>query len=240
MIPNRPEFYGLPQDPIEVVNYFLDLRQNLRKRFCSFMDIGSIEEQYLDAAINLHVHLAGALPLCLSYKNRWAGHSESVDLNEFPVFIYIGESLKEKERTEPNSLVRLEPLDHCEMFIREMFESAAPVSSELLRRVADRKLCAILLAAGVAPRQDEDDIIKCSTGVEGELAKQAHRGIARFISEHKIGITAIRLNVIGNRLQCILPSALQEYLELRNLFPCPIYPELTLMKRAHMEMFHEG
>lgn len=45
----------LAQDAIEVVNYFLDLRENLRERFLSIFDIGSIEKQYLEGPTDIHL-----------------------------------------------------------------------------------------------------------------------------------------------------------------------------------------
>jgi hypothetical protein len=71
--------------------------------------------------------------------------------------------------------------------------------------------------------------------MKDELTDQSNSLIAQIVSKQKIGITSIRVTLLGGSLVCILPSSLDSGFQILQLFACPVYPELGLLKRAHKE-----
>src|ERR1700730_7241190 len=122
-------------------------------------DRRSIGERYAAGDMNLHVHGTengmGCLT-CVAGNQRKIVFKASVDpsrhvaaaTHEMPVFIRVG-ALAEAPRPIA-SVVRLQPLDCCDMSGVDAFEpTSLCVSNEVLWRVYNRKLCAILCSAGI-------------------------------------------------------------------------------------------
>ena len=97
--------------------------------------------------------------------------------NEMPVFVSVGEIAKSPRQV--TSIVWLQSLDTCDMGGIDAIEHGVATPNEVLLRVHDRKLRAILRRAGVEFGQFEDEIIQGSSEVVANLSSQcaeAHSG----------------------------------------------------------------
>jgi hypothetical protein len=194
-----------------------------------------ISERYLSGEFDLHIHFAGNGMWCAMYRAsdlaefRIAGKvpdSEEfpLDVGEFPVFISIGEIAENLRRI--TSTVRLQLLNFCDMRTVEALEPRLSPPREILWRVYDRKLRALLLDAGIEFGQREDEIIESASKVVTGLANQdsnAHRyeGASRQRQDEPVRRIGIELRGDGIFL---LPKDMREPLpEISKVFLCPHY-----------------
>lgn len=230
----------LPQDPIEIINYLGHLRNDLRQRF---FDRVSIVEQYLEGMATFHLHLGyGVRGLCLCY-----GHYDltnpplKIRPNELTVLIDIGETVEQQQRLK--SVVRLEFLDECDVFVSEMAQEGFAIRGEFLLSLLDRKLCAIIIrpefVSGVTSGQDEDDVIKSGARVQDKFADVLDRDIEEVVAKEKIHLLRLQMRIVSDGLHCVVVDGFSREFKILHLFGCPVYPELRLLKRAHREAMRE-
>jgi len=235
---------GLAQDPIEIVNYFAYLRENVRQRFREVFDLKSVfVDQYLEGAANIHLHLGNAdgWRACMEF-GVLVPHTLETDVNEFTVFISVGESMKDEQgRKQVPSFVRLKTLDHCDVFVGEVFETTRSIASEFLRRLIDRKSCVLLLTAAISCSECKNHVIQCDASVQSELANQKARLIPELSREFiERFLSSVQIGLFGSRLECSFPSTFDSAVQQRQLFLCPVYPEMGLAKRAHDEILRRN
>lgn len=235
---DKPVFdSGLPEDPIEIINYPTHQRKNLFKRIDkSFNFRGSFLEQYLIGMTNIHLHLGDANDrgACLQYRVL-PDHPTEADAREFPVFVSVGEPVEGAQGTQAKSFVRLEALDHCDVFDREMFEAAGSIVGEVLRTLVDRKLCALLIDPRISARECKHEVVQGGASVQSKLAGENTSFIRHCPDEILKWLPGIQISLFGSRLKCTFPSAFNETFKRRQLFLCPVYPELRLAKLAHAD-----
>ena len=241
MLKNDKPLFGLFQDRIELANYIANLRMKNLQRFA---DGRSIIEKYIGGNIAIHVHFAESGSdspndgVCLRYRSissqinagshEVAGSGQS---DELPVFVNVRQSV---QKFEIRSMVGLESLDHCEVFVGEMFETARPILGEELFSVIDRKLSSILDRTGINPRENEDDIIECSAEMKNHLTDKDEHIRQRLLVAGKILLPNSILTVGAVDLDFSFTQSGSERFQLRQLFPCPFNPELGLLKVAHL------
>lgn len=164
---------------LECVNGFSNAKYDFLK--CLY-DGHSVIERYSRLKIDLHVHfLAGERMWCANYRKRKSGIIDiakrrvigqcgrAAQLWEFPVLVFIR---KVNERCRPiASLVRLEPLDRCDM---SGIDALAPgilcPTSELIFSVYERKIREILRRAGIEFRDLKDQIFEGGSEIVANLA----------------------------------------------------------------------
>ncbi len=124
---DRPVFDpGLPEDPIEVIDYLAYLRKNLRKCFDHVSDFKlSFVQQYSVGAANIHLHLAsrcseGGACLQVGVIMR---ETREAEMDELAMLVSVGKSVEQAKASQTKSLVWLEPLDGCDVFRRDVFET---------------------------------------------------------------------------------------------------------------------
>jgi hypothetical protein len=235
--------FGLFHDRIELANYIFNLRMKNLQRFA---DRRSIVEKYIGGLVEIHAHAHCAQVLsdgshhrvCFRLRNIGAQvHSRSCEmsssgqLNEVSVLIDIGQPV---EKLKMAALVRLEPLDHCEVFVREMFETARPILGEELRLVIDRKLSAILDRAGVDACEDVNDMVERCSKVQHDLADKNEELRERLLVDSEVFAANVILTVGNSNLNYSFTEIASERFQLRQLFACPFNPEFGLLKSAHL------
>ncbi len=232
--------FGSFQTRVELIKNLTNQRAELLKRFC---DRRSVVEQYLEEVMNIHLHLtSGEAGLCITYEIApLPVATHEIKSNEFSVLVEVGKTLETQQRIK--SIVRLEALDHCDVFVRKMLEKSewrpalprVPISLEALFTIIDRKVCSLYSSIGIKESEREDDIIETGAGVVDEFANKSHRLIVDITPEQAKSLQHIRIRIVGDSLYCRFPADLDQSFELFQFFPCPVYPELGLLKRAHAD-----
>jgi hypothetical protein len=237
----------LREDRVELANYIAHLRMEYLKRFA---DRRSIVDQYLGAAIHIHAHFAHALidcrhnGVCLRLGRMESqihpGRTESTrsrPMGEVSVPVYAGEPI---EKLEIRSLVWLEPLDECDVFVGEMFETACPILLKELWLRIDRKLSAVLLFSRIDTGTDKNDVVQRGTQMKDDLANQEQPS-RRFCPNIAKEFFQGALDLIGGQfvlresgIEYTFPNAVKNCFQLRQLFFCPSITEVRLLKEAHL------
>jgi hypothetical protein len=244
MLKNDKPVCELFQDCIELANYIANLRMKNLQRFA---DGHSIVEQYIGGNVSIHAHChyaqssvdAADNGFCLRYLSivphevHALGDKVASDrqLYELPVFVYVRKSV---QKLKIRSVVRLEPLDNCEVFVREMFETGRPIVGEELFSIVDRKLSSILDRTRVDTGENEDNVIERSAKMKHNLANQNEQTRQCFAINREILLSGCILTVGNLDLKMTFPKFASERVQLRQLFPCPFNPELGLLKSAHL------
>lgn len=159
---------------------------NLRLDFIKRVgDQRPIFERYLAKDVNLHIHVhASERMWCLTFealdpvqiiplKAGVDGNAASAfDQDEMPVFVRVG-AVSEPPRPVA-SIVRLKPLDACDMFGVDAFEQdCRAVSGKVLCRIHNRKLGLLLRTAGIESGEFVDEIVEGAPKVVANLADQS-------------------------------------------------------------------
>jgi hypothetical protein len=244
MLKNDKPLFGLFQDRIELANYIANLRMKNLQRFA---DRRSIVEKYIggDVSIHAHTHCSHSIidapenGLCLCYRSivpsevHALGHevANNGQLHELPVFVYVRKSV---QKLKIRSVVRLEPLDHREVFIGEMYETARPILGEEPWLVIDRKLSSILDRTRIDASENEDNMIKRGAKMENNLTDQNEQTRQCFTIDREKLLSGCVLTVGNLDLEMTFTKFAGECLQLRQLFACPFNPELGLLKSAHL------
>ena len=215
-----------------------------------FADRRSVVDQYLGAMVHIHAHFAHSLinscqdGVCLrlgemesQVHSGGTERTRSAPVDEMPVFVHVGEPI---EKLEVRSSVWLEPLDECDVFFREMFETACPIARKVLWLRIDRKLSTILLSSRIDASADKNDVIKRCTKVKDDLADQ-EQPARRFRPHIPEEFVQSALNLVRGRfvlresgIEYAFPDVAKNRFQLRQLFFCPCIPEMGLLKKAHL------
>jgi hypothetical protein len=234
------------KDRIEFANYISHLRMEYLKRFA---DRRPIIEQYLRAAIVIHAHFAKSTVngchdrVCLRYRrvqaqiDSFGGETaHNGPFHEVPVFIDVGESV---QKLEVRSVVRLEPLDQCDVFVAEMFETARPILLKELWSIIDRKLSAILLVPRMDTSANKNNVVERCAKVENDLANdqkplRIDPGIAKELLQNMLCLVRGQITIRESGIEYAFADLSEERFQLRQLFFCPTMPEMRLLKEAHL------
>ena len=243
MLKNDKPLFGLFQDRIELANYIFDLRiKNLQR----FADRRSIVEKYIGGLIEIHAHALCAQSLSDGFAHRVCFRLRNVgtqshlgshkvadcgELNKVSVFVDVGQSV---QKLEMAALVRLEPLDHCAMFVREMFETACPILGKELWSIIDRKLSAILDRTRIDAGQHENEMIQRCPKMENHLANKNEEVRQRLLVDSEVFASNAIFIIGDSNLDCSLTQIGRERFQFGQLFLCPFNPELGLLKDAHL------
>ena len=236
---DRPVFdSGLPDDPIEIINYLFYQRENVRQRFRKVFSVGaSLVEQYVKGAASIHLHLGDSDGRGACLEIGVGRTSANIgDMSEFTMLVSVGESVQDKQGVHVKSIVRLKALDHCDVFVREAFKAGRYMPSETLRTIIDRKLCALLLDSRIFPSQVEHQVIQGDASVQGKFAGEKTHLLPEFTQEcFERFLVSLKVGLFGSDLKCSFSSEFNFKFQIRQLFLSPIYPELGVLKRAHAE-----
>src|ERR1700730_6234110 len=133
-----PEFKSSLEERIERIKRLGNLRLYCLQRF---YDGHSIAERYAQGWLELHLHITedNTAPFC-GRRRCLNSHRIIVgDDHEFIVFVEVAEFLK---RLHPiASVVRLQPLDCCDMRLGQTLKVSTFPSIEVVCAAFDRKLC---------------------------------------------------------------------------------------------------
>lgn len=246
---------GAPLTPLELRLEVSKTASNLTFEFLERLkDRRSIVERYCAGDVNLHIHFAARQRVfCLTVEraddpaqigvqtgmNRDGG-STACD-HEMPVFIRVG-VIPEASRPVA-SLVRLIPLDCCNMGKVDAFEVGAPTPSiEILWRVHNRKLRTALCDAGIDLGEFKDEVIQGAPEVVANLPYQdadAHSEEC-FRREADIydAVRWLRIEIEGDSIRLALENASNLNLQFRKVFACPPFSLEAAIKRVNAVIDH--
>ena len=141
-------------------DYFDGVPKDTKRGMCAYWD------NYLNGTDEFHLHLNTVRPLCLTYRSAVATAGKhgtgthnrdtkaGTSRSEFPMLVWIREVAEKLRPITP--VVRLQPLDCCDMCAAETLKSGRYVFREFLWFIVDRKLSAVLNDAGIMPSQFKD------------------------------------------------------------------------------------
>lgn len=225
---------------LELVNYLANAASDFLKLW---HDVAPVWERYREGKAALHVHVVGIgtenavrSRFCIRCCRKYRSLTELfVENDQARVFVKIGEVA---EKCDPvPSLVRLIPLEECEMFFPESFEqNAAPVFEEIWR-VFNRKLDSVGNFARVLIDHDAGDIV--------ERASQAICELSDYNSDP--GDSEVVRIFKGNHVQItiagdgILVNMGNVALQPRQVFVTPLYQGFDLIEFIqHGGISHHG
>jgi len=205
-------------------------------------DGASIVERYRRVKIDIHVHfLASDGIYCAEYRARCSRAGEpSTDINcghsdnehQFPVFVSV-RGIAE-QACPIASIVRLQPLDCCDMAGVEALETGLCPPPEVLWRVFDRKLRTVLRDAGIEFGEFKNEVFEGGSQVVANFSYQdgdGHRGRLAQVSVHPIIPPSIRLEIGNNGLLLLRLMDGDQGPKISKVFVCPIGPVKCAIER---------
>lgn len=238
----------------ELLKNVSNFRLDIIKRLVS----GSlIVKGYEDGKVELHVHAVVRAPtdskaipgssgrlICAVLQRHDSRTGMVLADGEMPMFVWIRDGLKGL-RPIP-SLVRLIPLDYCRMFrINPVEIGSAPFlfrvqpSPEDIRAAIDRELGAMLLTAGIEPRQLVDEIVERPSKGLDEFADQdaspeRNLGVGCTIAERRrIAGTRIEVKGTNHGVDFSIDQRGADFLKICQVFFCPIEPFISAFQVSH-------
>lgn len=206
---------------IELIEHFGNAQLKYLKRL---YDRRPIPKRYLENELEIHLHFAahgdrGSLcVVCHRTGARECG-------NETSVLVYVRQNLK-----GPNpvaSVVRLQPLEQCDVFVADAFEKGRAVSLEELWRIVNRKLNAgISRKAGIRLRELNDEIVETAPQCVGELANHDANVRQHLIKEIGNLVSSVRIILDDTAVTAQVLNKCDFGLQLRQVLVCP--PQLSL------------
>jgi len=231
-------------------------RLQLLKRF---YDRRPISERYVRGGVVFHVHyLVAHGEFCAAFGVREGIHESlsfvdafdfdasreaDADLRdgEMPVFIWIGNVAKGFRPIA--SFVRLQQLDRCYMSgveaAKENTASTAQIlpTRESLWRLFDRKLGSFLGLPGVTLSEPIDQVIERSAQVISDLADQDAEN-SRHVHVRVAYLDAGAADRADlDTLVVVLAERADSNLKITKVFPCPVYPSESAVKRMRHGVF---
>jgi hypothetical protein len=234
---DRPEFKSSLEERIERIKRLGNLRLYYLKRF---YDGHSIAEGYAQGWLELHFHITedDAAPFCGRCRCLNSHQIIVGDDHEFIVFVEIAKFLK---RLRPiASVVRLQPLDCCDMRLGQTFKISTFPPIEVVCAAFDRKLCTLSFFAGIQPGELPNQIIEGASQANGGISNKDLTSVgndcgARLNHKRHLCFSRIyrqiglSLNHRGFGLSGTNLSA--ENLQFMQVFVCPIYPQIGITQR---------
>ena len=243
-----------PLTPLEVRLEVSKCISNLSLDFleCPY-DRRSVWERYVAGHVNLHVHgsidgmrccaWVAANPTEVTFKTTIAPSSDIASAtHEMSVFIGIG-TLTEQPRPIA-SVVRLQPLNCCNMAGADAFEPTSLwVSNKIFFRIYNRKLRAALLSAGIEYGQLENEIIESTSEIVTNLPHQnaklhSREGLGRESEIHDALVRGIRIELKDNGISLFSKGVIGLRLEIKKAFMCPLYSFETAIERVREIIDH--
>jgi len=192
-----------------------------------------IHEQYAEGMLEIHAHLVGRddLGVCLCVRDL-ASDSADAGFKQLPVFVYVGQFVKQLQKRK--AIVRLNRLDECDLFAGEISQAvsftAVPISFKDLFRRIDRKLRIVLLGSGIDSGQHENQVVERGADMEKKFTDKSTGLVLNLIQEAKQNKHPFSFSLTAAYLESGLACAVNERVQLIELFLCPQYPELRLIK----------
>jgi hypothetical protein len=196
-------------------------------------DRRSIAELYRERQIVLHVHgiVYDSSRWCLTVEymegNPISGRCGRAHEYRISVSISIG---KLPDFPDPSvSVVRLKPLDQCDMLALDAFEQGRNLSSEVVWRLTYRKLQALIDASGIKNNKGRDKKIEGDPQRLDNLAhvnRKVPDGIRKFIAD------VTRVSSIWLRNDDIVlefPEFFYSGFEVRQAFFGPLYSTIGII-----------
>lgn len=154
------------QQRLELINCLANTSLDFLKRL---HDGTPVWQRYRDGEV-LHAHyMTSRQPMCLRWRRRTFAPLEFLfHPDEFPMPVGVGE-FAEKLEWLP-SVVRLKPLEKCEMFIGYSSEVSGAVLPEAIWRAFKRKLDAVGNSARLLLGKSTGQVIECVAQAARELA----------------------------------------------------------------------
>ena len=214
---------------------FVNYRANIAMEFLQRLyDRTPVCERYRRDEAAVHLHLKSSLPVCLRWRRKNWGYMEFfMNFDKPCVPVPVGERL---EVLEPiPSVVRLVPLNFCEMYVADSFEVGVPPSLELLWSIFNRKLDALADSTGVLFSKNAHQIIQC--------VAQAARTLADTYSDVE------RVEFVNRRFLNEPPTILSQEIGIRmddapceplHLFACPYEHSLDFVELVQLAANHEA
>lgn len=203
----------------------------------------SIAELYMNGESILHIHgLTSDYRFCATLRN--AISDGGFGYSKVHVFVRVGQTLE--NMCPVTSVIRLQPLDNCDMFIADTFEMEVTPSLESLYGIMNRKLCAIYNRARIKICQLIDEVIQGSSQVVDDFSNEDADNVWHWFNR-ELCITKDNLspftifrnknlwfafndNVITDSLaECINPA-----IQIRQVYACPSNPLISAIQRLHM------
>lgn len=183
-----------------------------------------IAERYVNGDLDVHLHFArlahkgGGCIIC----HRG---SDGNRCDETPMLVYIRQKL---EGLHPvASIVRLQPLDQCHVFIADAFEIGRPVFLKELWAIFNRKLNAtVRRATGINLRELSDEIIETAPQCVSESADDGSNIGKHVVEEIGDLVPSIRVILDNATVTVEISRECDLGLQLRQVLVCP--PELSL------------
>ena len=238
----------LPERDLEFRLERLKRLGNLRLDYLKrFYERESIAEGYAQNRLEAHLHgTLDGLSLCMRYRHLGADAVVMDDGKEFIVFVEVAHPSK---RYRPfSSLVRLQLLDCCDMFVREATEVVLSPTREALWRVFDRKLCASLFASAIAPSKLTDQVVEGTPKSVGEFSDQHlafigdrrvracdfHGGENYFSCREVCSGCVLRLDDCS--LGLLTTNLTAQRFQPLQVFTCPIYQDVGITQGGGHEL----
>jgi len=207
----------------------------------SFYDGRPVTERYLDRSVAIHIHVFTSKD-CFCLTSIKAEGDRMFNSREMLVFVRIGEVLEELRPVA--SLVRLQPLEHCNVFWGQ--SSKMPqVTPEILFRIYNNKLRFIYNALGVEAGQLIDKVLQgfpqALDGLPDEPAgpRRSRKinwetgGANRYLPLLPLDIDVPLLILQGNVIGYHFDEGLNLGPESVQVFPCPVNLLISAIERLH-------
>ena len=202
----------------------------------------SIAELYMNGEAVLHIHgLTSDYRFCATLRN--AIYDGGFGYSKPPVFVRIGQF---SEGACPvASVIRLQPLNYCDMFAADSFEKGTTPSLETFYGILNRKLRAVFNLAGVQACQLIDEVIQSSSQVVSDFPNEDFNNVGHwlnvesctthdvldfftFFRDERLWF-AFNNNVITHSLaECI-----DHTIQIRQVYACLSNPLISAIERMH-------
>lgn len=206
---------------IELIKYVGNTQQDYLKRL---YDRSSLIERYLVNELEVHLHFASVRDqrrACIVLNRAGDGDGD----NKARVFVDVGQSPQGPHPVA--SIVRLQPLEQCHVFVADAFEIGGPMSLKVLWRVFNRKLyLAVRRATGISLRQLDSEVIQTTAQSISKLPNDDLDVGQDFIEKVSDMVGAIRVKLKDISATVEIEGESNLGLQLRQVLVCP--PQLGL------------
>ena len=233
---------NLSELPLELrIEYIKGISNMQFELMEAFYDIRPIFERYLDGSVVMHIHrLTGKDSICVTCVNAESHWMR--DCSEVPMFVWVG---KVSEEPRPMaSRIRLQPLEHCDVFSSQSPETPQ-VFPEVTLRIYDNKLCLLYDTFGVKTGQLINQIVQGDPQVlydfpnepanlwRGGKVSRERRSADRCLDWPTIDGNDPFLVLQGNIMFHNFGEGTNFGAEIVQAFPCPINPFISAIERLH-------
>ena len=233
---------------LERLKQISNLRLQLMERVFNGLDATPVRilsnwGQYKNGAQNLHIHFDAVRPFCATYiakcdvvRPTRARLSEYTDAQEAHTWgtggseasMFVGIRDLDKKLSPIASVIRLQPLNSCNMCGIEASKGSLFVPPEFVWGFLNQKLSALLGSAKIQDGQFINEIVQGSAKVIADLPDNDPEQVGGVIEsigdDHAKFIRRVRIELSPYGVEVDLSEVGDFPFKLRKMFACPVDP----------------